>query len=162
MIRKSVLALASVAAAVAAQPAMAQEFTGARVGVELGVVDDDFLGTDEATYGIVAGYDFDFQGLVAGVQASYTGLFDDEGTDVRDITIGGRLGTKLAPATMLYGSAGYSNLDADGVSSLDGLKFGVGVEQAFGNLYGNLETRYANYEAGVETYQTAVGIGVRF
>jgi outer membrane immunogenic protein len=167
MIRKTGLALASAAAIVAAQPAFAQavpgEFTGARVGVELGVVDDDFLGTDEVTYGVVAGYDFDFQGLVAGVHGSYTGLFDDDGADLRDLTVGGRLGTKLTPRTLLYGSAAYTNLDADGFAgSLDGAKFGVGLEQSYGNVYGNVETRYANYEAGVELYQTVIGVGLRF
>jgi hypothetical protein len=29
-------------------------------------------------------------------------------------------------------------------------------------LYGNIDTRYGNYEAGLEAYQTVVGVGVRF
>lgn len=147
---------------VAATPAMAQDFTGPRVGVELGVVDDDFGGTDEATYGVLAGYDIDMGALVVGATASYTGLFDDEGTDARDLTVAGRLGAKLAPMTLVYGTVGYSNLDADGASSIDGARFGVGLEHDFGRVFGSLETRYSNYEAGFETYQTVVGLAVRF
>jgi outer membrane immunogenic protein len=156
----------SLLASAAATPALAQpvagEFTGPRVGVELGVVDDDFGGTDEATYGVLAGYDADLGSFIVGATASYTGLFDDDGADLRDLTIAGRIGGKLAPQTLLYGTVGYSNLDADGFSSLDGARFGVGLEQSFGRVYGNVETRYSNYEAGVETYQTVVGLGIRF
>jgi outer membrane immunogenic protein len=148
--------LAGALAMAAATPAMAQApvagvFTGARVGAEVGLLDDDFLGDDEGTYGVLAGYDFDAGNLIAGAAVSYTGLFDDDGADLRDITVSGRLGT-----------AGYSNLDADGVKSIDGVKFGLGLEQSFGRIYGNVETRYANYEAGVETYQTVIGVGFRF
>ncbi|MET0180534.1 MAG: hypothetical protein ABW194_08650 [Novosphingobium sp.] len=154
-------------ASVAATPAMAQDivgdFTGARVGVELGVVDDDFAGTDEATYGVLAGYDVDLGSVIVGATASYTGLFDDDGADLRDLTLVGRVGGKLAPATMVYGTVGYSNLDADNFAgSLDGVRFGVGLEHDFGPVYANLETRYSDYEAGVELYQTVVGLGVRF
>ncbi|MET0179598.1 MAG: outer membrane beta-barrel protein [Novosphingobium sp.] len=155
-------------ASVAATPALAQdvvagEFTGPRVGVELGVVDDDFGGTDEATYGVLAGYDADLGSVIVGATASYTGLFDDDGTDLRDLTIAGRVGAKLAPRTLVYGTVGYTNVDFDGLpGSLDGARFGVGLEQSFGRLYGNVETRYSNYELGLETYQTVVGLGFRF
>jgi outer membrane immunogenic protein len=161
--------LAGALAMAAATPAMAQapapvagEFTGPRVGVEFGLLDDDFLGDDEGTYGFLAGYDFDAGNLIAGATVSYTGLFDDDGADLRDITVSGRLGAKLAPRTMVYGTAGYSNLDADGIKSLDGVKFGLGLEQSFGKVYANVETRYGNYEAGLELYQTVVGVGFRF
>lgn len=155
--------LAGILAATTATPALAQEFTGPRVGVELGLLDDDFLGSDEVSYGVLAGYDFDAGPAIVGAAVSYTGLFDDDGDDVRDITVAGRVGAKLTPRSLLYGSVGYSNLDFDGLpGSLDGVKFGVGLEYAFTNVYANVETRYADYEAGLETYQTVVGVGFRF
>ncbi|WP_189338512.1 outer membrane protein [Sphingobium sp. SCG-1] len=150
-------------AALTATPAFAQEFSGARVGVELGAVDDDFAGTDEATYGINAGYDFDLGNTVVGVTGSYTGLFDDDNSDFRDLTLAARAGFKATPRTLVYGTLGYTNLDANGFSgSLDGVKVGLGVEQKFGNLYANIETRYGNYEADGELYQTVIGLGYRF
>lgn len=160
---KRILAVVAVATAVVATPALAQEFQGARVGAEIGAVDDDFAGTDKASYGINAGYDFDLGTTVVGVTGSYTGLFDDDNTDLRDLTIAGRFGFKATPRTLVYGTAGYSNLDADNFpGSLDGVKVGLGVEQKFGNLFANVETRYSNYEFGVELYQTVIGVGYRF
>jgi outer membrane immunogenic protein len=161
------LIVAGLFAATVASPVMAQEvegaFTGPRVGVELGLVDDDFAGTDEGTYGIVGGYDFDLGSVIVGADASYTRLFDDDGADLRDFTVGARVGGKIAPRTLVYGKAGYSNLDADTFAgSVDGVKLGLGLEQSFGDVYANVETRYGNYEAGVELYQTVVGVGFRF
>jgi outer membrane immunogenic protein len=167
-VKKIVLATV-LAAAATATPALAQdavvagEFTGPRVGVELGLIDDDFLGSDETSYGVLAGYDFDAGNVIVGGAVSYTGLFDDDGADFRDITVSGRVGAKLAPRTLAYASAGYSNLDFDGLpGSVDGVKFGLGLEQSFGNVYANVETRYGNYEAGLELYQTVIGVGFRF
>jgi len=165
---KTALIAAAFAGVLAASPAMAQDeaaatFTGPRVGVELGVIDDDFLGTDDATYGINAGYDFDLGGAVVGVTGGYTGLFDDDGADLRELSLGGRIGAKVGARTLAYGTIGYSNLDANGLGgSVDGVKFGVGLEHSFDNVYANVETRYGNYELGGELYQTAVGVGVRF
>src|ERR1043166_5543478 len=121
---KRILAGLVAASALTAVPAAAQtvpDFAGPRVGVELGVVDDDFLGTDEGSYGFNAGYDFDLGHTVVGVTGGYTGLFDDDGSDFRELSLAARVGFKLAPATLLYATAGYSNLDFDGFAgSLDG------------------------------------------
>lgn len=144
-------------------PAFAQEFSGPRVGVELGMMDDDFLGTAETSYGVNLGYDFDMGSSVLGVTASYTGIFNDHGSDFRELGIGARAGIKAGASTLVYGTAGYSNLDANGVpGSLDGVKVGLGLEQSFGNVFANVETRYGNYEAGAELYQTVIGVGYRF
>ncbi|AKM11129.1 outer membrane protein [Croceicoccus naphthovorans] len=160
MFKKTVLAVAFATAAIVATPASAQ---GARVGVELGVIDDDFLGTEEATYGLTAGYDFDIGNLAIGPVVGYTGLFDDDGTDIRELTAGARIGAKLGTGSMVYGTVAYANLDADGVpGSADGTRLGLGFEQNFGGLYGMVETRYTDYQYGLEFYQTVVGLGVKF
>jgi len=162
MIKNVVIASALAAAGLAATPALAQDMNGARIGLELGVVDDDFLGTEDTTLGVTAGYDFDLGKLVAGPVASYTVTFEDD-NDARDISIGGRLGAKIGAASLFYGAISYTNLDADGFpGSLDGVKFGLGFEHDFGRFYGSVETRYADYEQGLESYQTVIGAGVKF
>lgn len=147
----------------AAAPAFGADRSGARVGVELGILDDDFLGADDISYGINVGYDFDLGGAVAGPIAGYTSAFDND-LDIRELSIGGRVGTKLDEGSLFYGAISYSNIDADGFpGSLDGVKFGVGYEQSFGSrMYANIETRYATYDYDVDVYQTVIGAGVRF
>lgn len=161
---KKIFATAALAAVAVASPALAQDAVGgAHVGVEIGLVDDDFLGSEDTSYGVTAGYDIPLGGVVAGPVVGYTGLFDDNGSDFREYSIGGRLGVPLDAGTLFYGSVAYSNIDADGFpGSLDGAKFGVGFEKNFGGFYGRIETRYADYEAGAELYQTVLGAGVKF
>lgn len=161
---KKILTAAALVAATVASPALAQDAVGgAHIGAEIGLLDDDFLGSEDISYGITAGYDFALGGLVAGPVVGYTGLFDDDGADVREYSVGARVGVPLSGASLFYGSVAYSNLDADGFpGSLDGTRFGLGFEKNFGGFYGRLETRYADYEAGAEVYQTVVGAGVKF
>lgn len=161
---KKIFAAAALAAVAVASPALAQDAVGgAHIGAEIGLLDDDFLGTDEVSYGVTAGYDFALGGVVAGPVVGYTGLFDDEGSDLREYSVGARLGVPLSGASLFYGSVAYSNLDADGFAgSIDGAKFGLGFEKNFGGFYGRVETRYADYEAGAELYQTVLGAGVKF
>lgn len=164
---RNIILAAALGTLAVATPALAQDeasaFTGARVGVELGVVDDDIFGTNEGTYGFNAGYDFDLGSAVVGVTGTYIDTFDNDNFGVRELGLSGRVGGKVAPRTLAYVTAGYSNLDADGLpGSVDGVKVGLGLEQSFGNLYANIETRYGNYEAGIDLYQTAIGFGVRF
>lgn len=160
--KRFLVAAAAVSTLVAA-PAFAQEFSGPRVGVELGMIGDDFLSSADTTYGVNLGYDYDLGSSVLGVTGSYTGIFNDNGTDFRELGIGVRAGIKPGASTLVYGTAGYSNLDNDLIAgSLDGVKVGLGVEQSFGNVFANVETRYGNYEAGVESYQTVLGVGYRF
>lgn len=164
---RNIIIAAALGTFAVATPALAQDeagvFSGARVGVELGVVDDDAFGTDEGTYGFNAGYDFDLGGAVVGVTGTYIDTFDNDNFGVRELGVGGRLGGKVGPRTLAYVTAGYSNLDADGFpGAIDGVKAGLGLEHSFGNLFANIETRYGNYEAGIDLYQTAIGFGVRF
>lgn len=154
------LALA-LAALTVSTPAIAQDFAGPRVGAEIGFTDDDFLGTEEFSWGINAGYDWDLGNLVVGGTVAYNDFFDDD-ADFREFSFGGRLGTKLDPATLVYVSGAYSDLDIGG-ADLDGLKIGLGAEFAVTrNVYVNLETRYGNYDYGLDLYQTVFGAGYRF
>ena len=157
--------IAAVLAATVATPAFAQDaapatttFTGARIGAEIGVADEDIFGTELFTYGLEAGYDFDLGGAVAGVAV---GLQDSDDTG-REFSVSGRLGAKVGSSALVYGTAGYSNLKA-GDFKLDGVRFGLGVELAPAeNFYVKAEQRYGNYELGAELWQTVIGAGVRF
>ncbi len=94
--------------------------------------------------------------------ANYTGTFDDDG-DLRELSIGGRIGKKFDGDKQLYGTVSYSNIDADYFpGSINGVKFGIGFETDFGGFDGHVETRYGNYEAGAELYQTLIGGGFKF
>lgn len=157
---KKFLGVIALAATAITSPALAQ---GAHVAAEIGVIDDDFLGTEDVSYGVTAGYDLALGGVVAGPVAGYTGLFDDNGSDFREYSIGGRVGVPLDAGTLFYGSVAYSNIDLDGLpGSVDGTKFGLGFEKSFGGFFGRIETRYGDYEQGAELYQTVLGAGVKF
>lgn len=155
---------AAVAAAAVATPAFAQDsastnqFTGARIGANIGVADDSFLGTDSFTYGAEAGYDFDLNGNTVGLTAE---IQDSKDLD-RELALTARGGTKVAKNALVYLAAGYSNLKVEGFK-LDGIRVGAGVEVApQDNVFVKLEQRYGNYEAGVHLWQTVFGVGVRF
>ncbi len=153
--------VAALGLALVATPALAQDFSGPRVGVELGVVGDDFASTDETTYGANAGYDFDLGNTVVGGTVAYNRQFNDNGANVREIAVSARAGIKASPATLVYATGGYSNIDTD-FGDVDGYKVGLGLEHSFGRSYVSLETRYGNYQHGGELYQTSVGVGFRF
>jgi outer membrane immunogenic protein len=83
----------------------------------------------------------------------------------------------IAPNTLLYGKAGYTNIRIgaflDGGTGggnnllfseeLDGVRVGAGVEQKLGrNAFIKGEYRYSNYEAGQRKHDGVVGIGFRF
>ncbi len=161
MIRNTLLAAMAVAAFACSTPAMAQTFTGPRVGAVVGVLDDDIFGTSTKTYGANVGYDIDVGGAVVGV----TGEWQDSNDTGRELAAIARVGAKVGDSALVYALGGYSNL---GVGSgtgveLDGYRLGAGVEIALGkNAYVNLEQRYSNYEFGVDGYQTALGVGFRF
>nr|WP_295373647.1 porin family protein [uncultured Sphingosinicella sp.] len=124
-----------------------------------------------AAFGAGAGFDFDLGGVVAGVEAEYLEStaeqeFDEtvDGINVtggfevgRDIYVGGRIGFRAGPSTLVYGKAGYTNtsieanFDGGGDrfefdSNVDGWRLGAGIEQLFGpRAYGKLEYRYSKY-----------------
>lgn len=125
---------------------------------------------DGVGFGVGAGYDFDLGGVVAGIEAEYvesTGKQEsDETIDApftsrietgRDIYVGGRIGFKAGPSTLVYGKAGYTNTSIEGAfeddvdrfefdSNADGWRLGAGVEQMLGsNSFAKLEYRYSKY-----------------
>jgi outer membrane immunogenic protein len=141
---------------------------------------DDGVDTDEnngdesiegVSYGVGAGFDFDLGGVVAGVEAEYSDSTGKQEADEtldgipftssiatgRDIYVGGRLGFRAAPSTLVYGKAGYTNTSIEFAaesaddrfeldSNVDGWRLGAGIEQLFGpNMYGKVEYRYSNY-----------------
>lgn len=155
--------LAAVAATAIATPAFAQDasstsFEGARIGANIGFADDHIFGTESFTYGVEAGYDFNLGGAVAGATVE---LQDSKDLD-REIALTGRVGAKVGSNALVYGVAGYSNLKAYGYK-FDGFRLGAGVEFApTKNMFVKVEQRYGNYQYGIDLWQTAVGVGVRF
>jgi outer membrane immunogenic protein len=166
----------------------AAPFTGLRAeaiagydSLESGEDDDDGQQTngddgDESingiAYGVGVGYDFDLGGVVAGIEGEFTestGKQDfDETLDApfsgrietgRDLYVGGRVGVKVAPTTLVYAKAGYTNTAIEGAfegqdagdrfefdSNVDGYRLGAGVEQMLAsNSYAKIEYRYSNY-----------------
>ena len=155
---------AIVAAAALSAPAAAQDFSGARIGANVGFADDDAFGTEALVYGVNVGYDFDLGGAVAGVSAEYADS-DEDGIG-RDLSVSGRIGGKVGTRAMIYALGGYTNLSVDLPGDdfeLDGARLGAGVEFALTpNIFANGEYRYSNYELGFETHQMLVGAGFRF
>ena len=216
--RKLVFAAALAASSALAAPALAQDAapSGFRVGVVGGIdiarpgstVDSDVDGDDQsiegALYGVEAGYDIPLGRAVLGVE---TELSDStaktradrsdpnffgygEVTTGRDIYVGARLGTLVAPGTLAYVKGGYTNarlnvlVDGGTTESrenfqLDGWRAGAGIEKSIGrNTYAKVEYRYSNYrdadfqyangattnrfEVDTDRHQVVAGVGVRF
>jgi outer membrane immunogenic protein len=136
-------------------------------------------------WGVEAGYDVPLGGnFVAGVETgiSFSNVdhtFSDATTSYvmharRDIEISGRLGARLGDNALLYGKAGYTNLQlgadtsAGGATTLqranlDGLRLGAGVELGITRAaYLKTEYRYSNYQDGVSKNEVLTGFGIRF
>ena len=197
----------------------ASPFTGFRVEgiagydtLNSGDNDDDGVDTgddegdesiDGAAFGVGVGYDFDLGGVVAGIEGEFTESTGEQETDEtidgvnfgssveigRDLYIGGRVGFRVTPATLLYAKAGYTNTSIEAAfdddtdtfefdTNVDGYRLGAGVEQLFGpNMFGKLEYRYSNYnnldfsddededfdtDIDLDRHQVMAGIGFRF
>jgi outer membrane immunogenic protein len=159
-----ILTVALAATALFASPAMAQDaaasstFTGPRIGVNLGVADDNLFGTESFTYGAELGYDFAAGGAVIGI----TGEIQDNDDITRELALTARAGARVGSNGLVYATGGYSNIRAYGVN-IDGFRLGVGGELAVGEHgFVKLEQRYGNYEYGIDLYQTLIGGGFRF
>ena len=158
-----ILTVALAATAFVATPAMAQDaaetsFTGPRVGVNIGVADDNIFGTDAFTYGADVGYDFAAGGAILGITAE---IEDSKGIS-RELALTARAGGRVGSNGLLYVAGGYSNIRAYGVN-IDGFRLAAGGELALGrNAYVKLEQRYGNYQYGLDLWQTMVGAGFRF
>lgn len=148
--RKIAIAL-GVAAAAISTPAMANE---TRIEARGGII--SALGTEEATAGVAAGYDFDLGDTVfAGVEVSGDKVL----VDGSDIYVGftGRLGTKIGEDTKLFAAGGYTVGEGEDVPHL-----GAGLQHALSDrVYVKAEYRhffsdFADADSGV------VGFGFRF
>jgi outer membrane immunogenic protein len=158
---------------------------------------------DGAAYGVGVGYDFQLGGVVLGVEGEYTDSSGEQefgesidGTEFlgrietgRDIYVGGRIGFAVAPRTLVYGKAGYTNTTIESAftgggdsvdfdTSVDGYRLGAGVEQMIGNnVYAKGEYRYSNYnglnlnddlfgdedfDVDLDRHQVMFGLGLRF
>lgn len=152
--------LALAAVAMLATPAMAQDFSGPRVGVNVGIAGQDVASTDSKTYGANVGYDFHLTpGIVIGATAEYQRDFDVKG---RDISATARIGTPVTKHVLVYVGGGYANIGSSGVN-LDCYRLDGGLEVALGkNAYVTVEQRYSEYEFGLHANQTVAGVGLRF
>jgi outer membrane immunogenic protein len=147
-------------AALFAAPAMASDFTGARVEVTAGA--DDVTGgfdTTDVVYGATIGYDVGLtDSVIAGVEANVNNVFDR-----RDIGASVRLGVEVNDNVLVYGKAGYSNYKDVFSRELDGLRVGGGLEVNLSdNLFTGVEYRYTDFEAGVGKHAGLVKLGLRF
>jgi outer membrane immunogenic protein len=193
---RRLIVLASIAAStLVAAPALAQDqnpsFTGFHIEGVAGWDHPRVPGNhaDGVLYGGGVGYDYQTGRAVLGIEGELTdstakrcvGSFAVAGDNLcvragRDFYVGGRLGYAVAPATLLYAKAGYTNgrISADyttpsGVGAysdhrdLNGFRVGAGVEQQLGGgAYVKAEYRYSNYEQNVDRHQVVAGIGFRF
>jgi outer membrane immunogenic protein len=186
--------VASLAAASLATPALAQDgpsFTGIHIEGIAGW-DRPQVPNDRANgvvYGAGVGYDFRAGRAVLGIEGEASDSSAKKcvsgivsvgdslcASAGRDFYAGGRLGFLVAPTTLLYAKAGYTNVrvnttytSVSGVgnfqtrSNFDGVRVGGGIEQAVGrNAYVKAEYRYSNYEQNVSRHQVVAGFGFRF
>ncbi len=133
--------------------------------------DDGDESIDGVAFGAGVGYDFDLGGVVAGVEGEFSestgeqdadetvdGVNFTSGVEVgRDLYVGGRIGFRAGPSTLVYGKAGYTNtsveanIEGDGDrfefdTNVDGYRLGAGIEQLIGpRSFAKLEYRYSNY-----------------
>jgi len=214
------LLLAAGSAVALAVPVAAQDdedFTGPRVEALVGydstrpgsTVDIDNAeeldqSVDGVAYGIGAGYDFDMGNAVVGVEGEFVKSeaqteYDTTGFTTygvcnveagRELYVGARVGFKVAPRTLAYVKAGYTNAkmnilatdnttDVETDLSLDGWRAGAGIEQKItDNIYVKGEYRYSQYQEGeveapsglesdrfdvdLDRHQVMFGIGARF
>lgn len=172
--------LMATGAAIAATPAQAQEmspFTGFRLealagwdhlrnGSTVDIDDDDVEDVDESIdgllYGIGAGFDFDLQGFVVGIEAELSDSTGEEDPGQalnapfafrakvgRDIYVGARAGMLVTPQTLVYVKGGYTNtrieaaiddldptdptdFETENDQTIDGYRIGAGVEHLLG------------------------------
>jgi len=149
--------------ALVATPAMASDFAGPRVEVTAGADDvKNGVDTTDITYGAALGYDLQFGKLVAGVDATAANVFDKA-----DLGVGARLGYVLNENVLAFTRVGYTNLERPALRGraleLEGLTLGGGLEvNVAGPVYGKVEYRYTDFDAGLGRHGALVGVGFRF
>ncbi|WP_324751168.1 outer membrane beta-barrel protein [Sphingomonas sp. LY54] len=153
------IVLASVAALAFATPSFAADFTGPRVGGNVGLADEKLVGDGAFTYGAEVGYDHALaENAIVGITAEIQDT-DDTG---RELALTARVGGLVNNTALVYILGGYTNLNAAGFN-FEGFKIGAGVEVAVTEqAFVKFEHRYANYDSGVKYHQNLVGVGFRF
>jgi outer membrane immunogenic protein len=156
--KKFVIGTALAALALVATPAMASDFAGPRVEVTAGADDvKNGVDTTDITYGAALGYDLQFGKVVAGIDATAANVFDKA-----DLGVGARLGYVLNENVLAFTRVGYTNLERPAVE-LEGITLGGGLEvNVAGPVYGKIEYRYTDFDAGVGRHGGLVGVGFRF
>jgi len=155
---KKLIALAALATAAFATPAMASDFAGPRFEVTAGA-DDVTGGVDptDITYGAALGYDLQLGKVVVGAEATAANVFDRA-----DLGAAARLGYVLNENVLAFTRVGYSNLDL-GARSADGLTVGGGLEvNVTGPVFAKAEYRYTDFEGNLGRHGGLVGVGIRF
>lgn len=173
--KKTLFGAAAVALMTLAAPAMAQDFTGPRVGVVGGY--DDVQNRDGFTYGVVAGVDAPVaKGVIVGVEAtledsttSAVGNGTVFGKASRELGVAVRAGVVVLPKVLAYGKVGYTNarFELAGTNagvSLEGVRYGGGIEYAVTDrVYTTVEYRRTELEDGVGGRNGVLaGVGIRF
>lgn len=171
-------------------------------GIETGENEGD-ESIDGVGYGIGVGYDIAAGRAVFGIEGEVSGSTAEQemgetvdGTEYlgriatgRDLYVGGRVGFAVAPRTLAYVKAGYTNLavestvtsgttNVDFDTNVDGYRLGAGVEQQLGgNTFVKAEYRYSNYgnlsfndarlgandvDIDLDRHQVMAGVGIRF
>ncbi len=157
---KNMILVAGAALALAATPAAAADFTGPRVGANLGIAGENFLSDKGTTYGLNAGYDTKLAGAIVGATVEFQDGFDKN--TPRDLAVSVRAGFQPTAASLLYATVGYTNLRLRGEEN-GGVRVGVGGELAVSkNIALTVEQRYADYGHGDNGFQTVAGVNVRF
>ena len=155
---KKLIALAALATAAFASPAMASDFAGPRIEVTAGA-DDVTGGVDptDVTYGGVLGYDLQVGKVVLGVEATAANVFDRA-----DLGAAARLGYTLNKNVLAYTRVGYTNLDL-GAQTAEGLAVGGGLEvKLIGSTFVKAEYRYTDFDGNLGRHGGLVGFGLRF
>jgi outer membrane immunogenic protein len=158
------MATAFIAAlALSATPALANDFSGPRLEVTAGADDvKNGVDTTDITYGAALGYDLQFGKVVAGVDSTAANVFDKA-----DLGVGARLGYVVNENVLAFTRVGYTNLERPAFRGrtfeLEGLTLGGGLEvNVAGPVYGKLEYRYTDFDAGLGRHGALAGLGIRF
>lgn len=152
------------------------DWTGGYVGAQLGYADGDYgaLGDSNGSYGVRAGYDWDFGDWVvgAGIDWDKTGIDLGGGSNIDSISRLKLRGGYDFGRTLLYATAGGAHAKADiaGVSHDDNGWFaGIGVEYAIndqwsvnGEVLKNQFDNFANLGSDLEATTATVGVAFRF
>jgi outer membrane immunogenic protein len=162
---KKLIIGAALAIAAMSTPAMASDFTGARVGVTAGF--DKQADQEGVALGGVAGYDVAVVGPVrAGVEVTVADSTANLGPISSNLDLGANLraGVKVLDRALAFGKVGYARTDftfGGLTATQEGVRFGGGVEYAVTDrVFTTVEydrTEYGNIVPGRDRVLATVG-----